>query len=218
MRIRRALLQGEGADATLPSLFGQDSCSSYGSHPTDWLRSAPRWTIGLSRFGDYAEPGEFWPWSSTYLEPIIALALVGAVLWIALGLTAIIFFVARYYYGLAGEPFPTTKAYPRREVARVMTATVVCFLLLGALGGFAQLVTSAAANGGYDAALVSAVGIEAVLHDAFAVGREVIAGALVELGSIDAYEVTLSSRYDAVALARYVARTRMRRIAACRRM
>ena len=142
--LQRSLLQGEGAESTLPNLFGQESCSAYGSHGSEWLRSAPRWRIGLAPFGDVAEEGEFWPWSSVYLEPIIALSMVGMLLWTLLGLAACAFFILRYYYGLAGEPFPTTKKYPRHEVARAMTTTVVCFLLLGALGFFALLVTRSA--------------------------------------------------------------------------
>ena len=198
--VRRGLLQAEGSLSTLPNWFGGESCSEYGSRSTEWLVGAPRWRFGLQSFEPEAEGGEFYPASSTYLEPLIVIAMFGLLMWTLLGLGAVTFFVLRYRYGLAGEPFPTTKAYPRHEVAQAMGATVVCVLLLCAFAAFAVLAFNASADGAYDAALAGTVGWEDVLHAGFALGHEVLDGSLAELDSIDAFNAAVGATYNAARL------------------
>lgn len=104
----RALLQGTAPGAVLPDLFGLPTCSVYGSHNTTWMRGAPHVRLGLPAFGpDDLAPGEFHPMASSYLEPLIVLAIPGMLLWMLLGSSLMCFCYRRYHLGRCGGPRPT---------------------------------------------------------------------------------------------------------------
>ena len=127
------------------SWAGFPTCSPHGSHNTTFLLNVPRATPGVFRFGpsDVA-PGEFHPLSSVYLEPLLFLALPGALVWLGLMLTLSCFCYRRYRLGRCGEPFPTVRGYPPREVALTMLVALSACVLLIVAGGIAYLAASAA--------------------------------------------------------------------------
>jgi len=89
----------------LPDFFNLPTCSVYGSHNTTWMRGAPHVRLGLPAFGpDDLAPGEFHPLASSYLEPLIVLAIPGMLLWMLLGSSLMCFCYRRYHLGLCGAP------------------------------------------------------------------------------------------------------------------
>ena len=169
MRVARSrvLLQGSAPEAVLPDLFKLPTCSIYGSHNTTWMRGAPHVRLGLPAFGpEGLQAGEFHPMASSYLEPLIVLAIPGMLLWMLLGLTLMCFCYRRYHLGRCGEPFPTVKEYTPKQMAanRLLTAATFAALLL--LAAQAMLVVSLTMDTAFDAFLEATSEMEDLIRSA----------------------------------------------------
>ena len=185
----RALLQGSAPEAVLPDLFKLPTCSVYGSHNTTWMRSAPHVRLGLPAFGPLGlTPGEFHPLASSYLEPLIVLAIPGMLIWMLLGLTLLCFCYRRYHLGLCGEPFPTVKEYTPKQMGanRLLTAATFAALLL--LASQAMLVVNLTVDTAFDAFIEATSEIEELIRTSFGVGRQLLDSALDILTELDAFD------------------------------
>ena len=197
----RALLQGTAPEAVLPDLFNLPACSVYGSHNTTWMRGAPHVRLGLPAFGpDDLEPGQFHPLASSYLEPLIVLAMPGMILWMLLGSSLMCFCYRRYYLGRCGEPFPTVKEYTPKQMAanRLLTATTFAALVLLAM--MAMLVVNISMDTAFDALLEATSEIEGLIRTSFGVGRELLDTSLEILAELDAFDAFIAQFVNASAM------------------
>ena len=184
----RALLQGDAPKAVLPDFFGLPSCSPYGSYNTTWLRNAPRWRLGLPEFGPKGLPPDvFHPYASSYLEPLIVLAIPGILLWMILGITLVCYCYRRYHLGLCGEPFPTVKEYTPKQVAATRLLTAVSFAALILLAGQTLIVISITFDNAFDSFIAATTEIEELVSHSFGIGRELLSTALDILAELDAF-------------------------------
>ena len=197
----RALLQGDAPKAVLPDFFGLPSCSPYGSYNTTWLRNAPRWRLGLPEFGPKGLPPDvFHPYASSYLEPLIVLAIPGILLWMILGITLVCYCYRRYHLGLCGEPFPTVKEYTPKQVAATRLLTAVSFAALVLLAGQTLIVISITFDNAFDSFIAATTEIEELVSHSFGIGRELLATALSILAELDAFDASIAQYVDAGAM------------------
>lgn len=197
----RALLQGTAPEAVLPDLFNLPACSVYGSHNTTWMRGAPHVRLGLPAFGpDDLAPGQFHPLASSYLEPLIVLAIPGMLLWMLLGSSLMCFCYRRYYLGRCGEPFPTVKEYTPKQMAanRLLTATTFAALVLLAM--MAMLVVNISVDTAFDALLEATSEIEGLIRTSFGVGRELLDTSLEILAELEAFDAFIAQFVNASAM------------------
>ena len=193
----RLLLQGSAPNATLPNWFNLPSCSIHGSHNTSVLKGLPRIELGVFTFGPQnLSPQTFHPMSSKYMEPVIVLMLPGIFLWAVFMTSFCCFCYRRYRLGLCGEPFPTVRAYPPREVCTAMTVTAVTAAFVG-LSSFAVcLVSYTSYHVAFAGVIRAGHALEAVVNASIADGASVLQSGLAMSASLDGFKSQVGAHAD----------------------
>ena len=192
----RSLLQGDAPNATLPNWFNLPVCSKHGSHNTSVLRSLPRSRPGIVRFGpQQLEPNEFHPLSSVYMEPVIVLALPGFLGFLILLCSACCFCHRRYRLGLCGEPIPTVRAYPPREVACNMGTALLSFSMLLTTSGLAVIVANASYEVAFAGVIDAGYRAEAILNQSFTLGSALLGNARATTASLDGFDAFVAGAF-----------------------
>lgn len=198
----RLLLQGAAPNATLPNLFNLPVCSIHGSHNTSVLKGLPRLNVGMLNFGPQdIEVKNFHPMSSKYMEPIIMLAMPGVFLWAIFMTSFCCFCYRRYRLGLCGEPFPTVRFYPPREVCGTMTVTVVSAGLVGLASFLACLVAFTSYHVAFAGVISAGYRLEAILNASLTEGSTVLSTGLAFSSSLESFGAQITSGADVLSFA-----------------
>ena len=195
---RRGLLQGEAPESALPDLFKLPVCSIYGSHNTTWLRNVPRIRLGLPSFGPIGlAEGDFHPLASSYAEPLVVLAIPGAILWAIFGITFMCFCYRRYHLGLCGEPFPTVKQYTPKQIAANRLLTAVSFTAILLMAATAIVTINLTIDNAETHFLDAIVETEGLVGTSFGTGRTLLDTVLGVLAELDGFDAQISDAVDA---------------------
>ena len=196
----RLLLQG-AAPNTLPNLFNLPVCSIHG-YNTSVLKGLPRLNVGMLNFGPQdIEVKNFHPMSSKYMEPIIMLAMPGVFLWAIFMTSFCCFCYRRYRLGLCGEPFPTVRFYPPREVCGTMTVTVVSAGLVGLASFLACLVAFTSYHVAFAGVISAGYRLEAILNASLTEGSTVLSTGLAFSSSLESFGAQITSGADVLSFA-----------------